>query len=86
MLNLLSIATFFNEVWDRFLINVQRPWMWMAIAFAAFGLAVTMLARRIARIIRKQNHIDNSDGALITFKTVGLMFVVAAVIILIIIT
>lgn len=55
----------------------------IGICFAILGVAVAVLARRTTRIIRKRNDIDDNDPALIAFKTVGLVLMLIAFLILV---
>lgn len=82
---LLSFTSFMEEFWNEFLVKLQTPWLWLGLLFMAIGGAVTICARRIARVCKRTDNISNTDGALITFKIIGLLFVIAGVIILIIV-
>lgn len=55
----------------------------IGICFAILGVAVAVLARRTTRIIRKRNDIDDNDPALIAFKTIGLVLMLIAFLILV---
>ncbi len=55
----------------------------IAVCFAVLGCATAVLARRITRIIRKRNDIDDNDTALIAIKATGLVFMLVAFLILV---
>lgn len=55
----------------------------IGLCFAILGVATAFLARRITRIIRKRNDIDDNDPALLTIKAVGLVFMLIAFLILV---
>ena len=55
----------------------------IGMSFAILGVATAFLARRITRMIRKRNEIDDNDPALITIKAVGLVFLFVAVLIIV---
>lgn len=55
----------------------------IGISFAVFGVATAVLARRITRIIRKRNEIDDNDPSLISIKAIGLVFMLVAFLILV---
>lgn len=55
----------------------------IGLCFAILGVALTILARRITRIIRKRNDIDDNDTALITVKVIALVCMLVAFLILV---
>lgn len=83
MINFLNSNNFFIDFWDGFVTKLQSPFVWLAIVFAIVGITVAILAKRIARLIKKKNEIADNDGAFITFKIVALLFVIASVLIFI---
>ncbi len=84
MSNLLSaftqfLSTYFGNILDM-IMSVE---IILGICFAVLGVATCILARRITRIIRKRNEIDDNDSALVTIKVVGLVFMLVAFLILV---
>jgi len=43
----------------------------------AFGIATVILAKRMTRVARQQNEIDQDDKIYTTFKIVGLLLILA---------
>ncbi|MBR4745731.1 MAG: hypothetical protein IK070_03395 [Clostridia bacterium] len=71
-------------VFDEFVEWISWTPVIIALSLAVVGLALGVLARRIARVIRKTNEIDDKDRALITIKVFAiiLLFVAALIMIL----
>ena len=82
--NLLSafsqfMTTYFGNVVEM----IQSVEIIIGICFAVLGVATSILARRITRIIRKRNEVDDNDSCLVTIKVVGLVFMLVAFLILV---
>ena len=73
----------FVDFWNNFVDRIQIPAIIVALVFAIIGVALAVLARRIARVIRKTNDISDSDSILITFKAIGLVCLFISVLIII---
>lgn len=58
--------------------RLQLPNVLAAVIFAMVGLALTILARRIARAVKKTNNIEDNDKLMIGLKVVGLVFMFVA--------
>ena len=84
MNSLLNSMSLMANVWNDFVANFAYPWMWFATAFAVIGVTLLILSRRIARIIKQRNNIEDNDGAYITFLVISLLFIIASVILFIV--
>ena len=73
----------FQECGDNCVRRIQMPSIIIALAFAIVGVALAVLARRIARAVRKSNDIADNDGVLISLKAVGLVFLFVSVLIIV---
>jgi len=73
----------FTDFWNNLVERLQVPTIIVALVFAIVGVAFAILARRIARVIRKTNDISDSDTVLISFKAVGLVCLFISVLIII---
>lgn len=73
----------FQEFGENFVRRIQMPSIIIALAFAIVGVALAVLARRIARAVRKSNDIADNDGVLISLKAVGLVFLFVSVLIIV---
>lgn len=77
----------FSEIWNTLIsVIVERFQLKTVIAgiiFAIIGLVLCVLARRIARAIRKSDTIDDHDTVYLVFKAIGLACLFVALLILI---
>lgn len=73
----------FVEFWNNFVDRIRIPAIIVALAFAVVGVAIAVLSRRIARVIRKTNDIKDNDNLLITFKAIGLVCLFISVLIIV---
>ena len=55
----------------------------VGLALAALGFALTLLARRIAIFVRKEDKINDSDKVFMVVKAFGLVLILVALVILI---
>ena len=69
-----------TESFKRFF---SMPQIWFAMFFCIVGVALVLLARRITRVIKKTNHIEDNDRTLVTIKCIGIAMLVITVIILV---
>ena len=77
------LLNIFKEFGENFVRRIQMPSIIIALAFAILGVAIAVLARRIARVVRKSNEIADNDAILISLKVVGLVFLFVAVLIIV---
>jgi len=73
-----------ESFWADFIGRFSYAWMWFAMAFAVIGVTLLIMAKRIARIVKQRNNIENNDGAYITGLVVACLFIMASVVIFII--
>ena len=52
----------------------------MGIGLAMLGIALAILAKRIAKFVRKTNELQDDDKIVLTCKTIGLVFALVALI------
>lgn len=84
MSNLLSAFTqFLSSYFGNILEMIKSVEIILGICFAVLGVATSVLARRITRIIRKRNEVDDNDAVLVAIKVVGLVFMLVAFLILV---
>ena len=79
----MKLLNVFTDFWNNFIERMQIPSIIVALVFAVVGVSLAVLARRIARVIRKTNDIKDNDGCLIAFKAVGLICLFVSVLIII---
>lgn len=77
------LLNIFQEFGENFVRRIQMPSIIIALAFAIVGVSLAVLARRIARAVRKSNDIADNDGVLISLKAVGLVFLFVSVLIIV---
>ncbi len=73
------MLSFWSTISERF----QLPMFTLGIILAVLGVAIGVLAKRITRVVRKSNTIENNDKILISLKLVGLILLFLALILLI---
>ena len=66
------------------LTRLAMPNVITGLILAALGLAITFLARKIARVIRKGKDIPNNDNVYLICKALGLVMICVALIVMII--
>ena len=59
---------------------LNQPHVLVGIGLAMIGIAVAVLAKRIARAIRKTAELTEDDKIVLTLKSVGLVFALVALI------
>ena len=77
------LLNIFQEFADNFVRRIQMPAIIVALSFAIVGVSLAVLARRIARVVRKSNEIADNDAVLISLKAVGLVFLFVSVLIIV---
>lgn len=73
------MLSFWSAISERF----QLPMFTAGIVLAVLGVAIGVLAKRITRVVRKSNTVENNDKILISLKLVGLVLLFLALILLI---
>ncbi len=73
------MLSFWSTISERF----QLPMFTVGIILAVVGVAIGILAKRITRVVRKSNEVENNDKILISLKLVGLVLLFCALILLI---
>ena len=65
------------SVWENFVKWLSMPTVWVALLLFIVGASLVFLARRITRVIRKTNSIDDNDKKMLSIKIIGvvMMFV-----------
>ena len=77
------LLNIFKEFGENFIRRIQMPSIIIALSFAIVGVALAVLARRIARVVRKEDKVADNDAVLISLKAVGLVFLFVAVLIIV---
>ena len=77
------LLNIFKEFGENFVRRIQMPSIIIALSFAIVGVALAVLARRIARVVRKEDKIADNDAVLISLKAVGLVLLFVAVLIIV---
>ena len=70
-------------IWSTITERLQLPMFTAGIVFAVLGVTIGVLAKRITRVVRKSNEIENNDKILVSLKLVGLVLLFLALILLI---
>lgn len=69
--------------WSTLSERLQLPMFTAGIVLAVLGVAIGVLAKRITRVVRKSNTIEDNDKILVSLKLVGLILLFLALILLI---
>ena len=77
------LLNIFQEFGENLIRRLQMPAVIVALAFAIIGVALAVLARRIARVVRKSNEIQENDSILISLKAIGLVFLFVSILIIV---
>ena len=56
---------------------LNQPLIIIGLILLAFGIATVILAKRMTRVARQQNEIDQADKIYTAFKIVGLLLILA---------
>ena len=70
-------------IWSTINERLQLPMFTAGIVFAVLGVTIGVLAKRITRVVRKSNVVENNDKILVSLKLVGLVLLFLALILLI---
>ena len=69
------------------LVRIQKPHVMIGLILAAIGFATILLARRIARVARKEElrdqPVENNNKVYVTIKAFGLVMLLVALIIMV---
>ena len=68
-----TMLNVFQTFGQNFVRRMQMPSIIVALVFAIIGVSLAVLGRRVARMVRKSNNIEDNDSVLITFKAIGLV-------------
>lgn len=74
-----SFQTFGKNLLDR----LQKPEIIVALACAVVAVALVMLAKRITRMVRKSDTVQENDNVLISLKAIGLVLLFVSVLIIV---
>ena len=74
----------FKNFWNSLVTRLSMVEIIFAIAFASVGLALAIIAKRVAITVRKTEEIDEKDPILIGFKAAGLACLFVSVLIIVI--
>ena len=80
---LASFGDILNMVVSIIVERFQLKTVIAGVVFAIIGIVFITLARRITRVIRQNNEVDNNDTIYLIFKAVGLACLFVALLILI---
>ncbi|MBE5757753.1 MAG: hypothetical protein E7345_02340 [Clostridiales bacterium] len=78
-----NLLNSFQTFLDSLLLRLRMPAIIVALACAIVAVALVMLARRIARAVRKSDNIQDNDTVLITLKAIGLVLLFISVLIIV---
>lgn len=70
-------------IFDEFVEWIGRIPVIVALVLCVFGVALAVLARRIARVIRKTNDISDNDKYYLTCKVIAAVLLFAALLIIV---
>lgn len=73
----------FTDFWESFLVKIQMTEIIIALALAVVGVAFACLGRRVARVVRKSNDIEDNDPVLISFKAIGIACLFVSILIIV---
>ncbi len=83
MSNLLGVFDVIATVFKTLTKRLRLPSVLAGVIFAMVGLAIAILAKRIARAVKKTDSIDDNDKVMITFKAIGLVLMFVALLVFI---
>lgn len=78
------LLNFFTTFWDNLVRRLSMPAIIFALVFASVGLALAIIAKRVAITVRKTDEIDDKDPIMIGFKAAGLACLFVALLIIVI--
>ena len=83
MTKLLLAEGFWGGLWEKLSLLFQTYNFWIAMGVAMLGVALLVLARRMARVHEGHDEIPNNNKVYLTYKILSCVCVLTAVIILI---
>ena len=78
MLNNLTLA-----VYDEFVNWIQRWPVIVALVLCVVAVSLAILARRIARVVRKTNDIKDNDHTMLTIKVIAVILLFVSVLMIV---
>ena len=78
----LLLSTFSNFA-DSFVRHIKMPSTIVAIVLTIIGIALAILAKRIAKAVRKSEDIAENDGVMIALKVVAMVCMLVSILILV---
>lgn len=61
----------------------SMPAVWVAMILCMVGVALVILARRITRVVKNIDKVEDNDRTLVTIKCIGIVLLVLTVVILV---
>ncbi len=56
---------------------LDEPLVFIGLIVISVGIAIALISRRIARVVKQRNEIKENDKVYVTFKIIGLIIVLA---------
>ena len=75
--------TMMLAVMDEFVEWIKRWPIILALVLCVLGVSLGILARRITRVVRKTNEIDDKDRLMITLKVLSIVMLFISVLIVV---
>lgn len=72
-----------NTNTESFIRYFSMPQIWIAMILCVVGVALVLLARRITRVAKNIEKVEDNDRMLVTIKCVGIVMLVLTVVILV---
>ena len=72
-----------NTNTESFIRYFSMPQIWIAMILCVVGVALVLLARRITRVAKNVDKVEDNDRTLVTIKCVGIVLLVIAVLIIV---
>ena len=72
-----------NTNTESFIRYFSMPQIWIAMILCVVGVAIVLLARRITRVAKNVDKVEDNDRTLVTIKCVGIVLLVLAVLIIV---
>ena len=73
----------FQTFYESLLRRLQDPAIIAALACAILAVALVILAKRVARMVRKSDVVQENDNVLISLKAIGLILLFISVLIIV---
>ena len=72
-----------NTNMESFIRYFSMPQIWIAMALCVVGVSLVLLARRITRVAKDTDKVEDNDRMLVTIKCIGIIMLVLTVVILV---